>query len=221
MRKRTSVGRIFRRTYRDRNGELQKTSTWFLKYRVGDKSLVIPAGTDDYAEADRMLKRKLAAAEQQHSSDENCRVSLNQLLDIVIEDYRSKARHSTYDVEHRIAKHLRPFFGTRKPFEITATLLNEYIRSRTASAAPATVNKELAYLKRAFRLGYRHDPPFIEEVPMIPQLTATNSQILDHDDAMPEQLNAESLRRLEQHIQAKTQVVSESDAVLDNNGQSL
>jgi len=51
MRTHSSVGTIFQRSYRDRNGDLQKISTWYLKYRVADKSVVIPTGTPDYEEA--------------------------------------------------------------------------------------------------------------------------------------------------------------------------
>lgn len=74
-----------------------------------------------------MLGRKLAKAGELPCSDETSRISLNQLLDLVIEDYRSKDRHTTYDVEHRVDKHLRPFFGTKAPFEITVALLEQYV----------------------------------------------------------------------------------------------
>jgi hypothetical protein len=152
MRKENSTGRVFQRSYRDRKGGLQKTSTWFLKYQVGGKPVILPTGTQDHEGAVLMLRRKMAQATQPNHWDY---ALVDQLLDLVIEDYRSKGRHTTYDVEHRVAKHLRPFFGTKKPFEITPTLLNEYIGSRADNAAPATVNKELADLRRAFRLGYR------------------------------------------------------------------
>src|SRR5437899_8642508 len=117
-----------------------------------------------------MLRQKMAKAAQLHRSDEPNRVLVDQLFDLVIEDYRSKRRHTTYDVEHRVAKHLRPFFGTKRPFEITLTLLDEYVGSCAGKAAPATVNKELAYLRRAFRLGYRHQPQLVEAVPTIHRL---------------------------------------------------
>jgi hypothetical protein len=88
----------------------------------------------------------------------------------VIDDYRSKDRYTTYDVDHRVTKHLRPFFGAKEPIEVTATLLEQYVGSRAGNAAPATVNKELAYLRRAFRLGHRHEPQLVRAVPPIPTL---------------------------------------------------
>jgi hypothetical protein len=181
MGKKNSRGRVFQRSYRDRKGELQKTSTWFLKYQVGGKPVIISTGTQDHEEAVLMLRRKMAKAAQLNRWDEPDYVLADQLLDLVIEDYRSKRRHTTYDVEHRVAKHLRPFFGMKKPFEITLTLLDEYVRSRAGKVAPATVNKELAYLRRAFRLGYRHEPQLVEAVPTIRRLPIGKSGIFGHD----------------------------------------
>jgi hypothetical protein len=174
MRKNNSRRKIFQRSYRDRKGDLQKTSTWFLKCQVGGKPVILPTGTQDREEAVLILRRKMAEAAQLNRWDH---VLVDQLLDLVIEDYRSKGRHTTYDVEHRVAKHLRPFFGTKRPFEITPTLLDEYVGSRAGRAAPATVNKELAYLRRAFRLGYRHEPP----IPSIRKLPISKSRIFEHD----------------------------------------
>jgi hypothetical protein len=167
MRKENSTGKVFQRSYRDRKGGLQKTSTWFLTYQVGGKPVIISTSAQDYEEAVLMLRRRMAQAAQLHLSDEPNRVLIDQLLDLVIEDYRSERRDTTYDVKHRIAKHLRPFLGTKRPFEITLTLLDQYVGSRAGKAAPATVNKELAYLRRAFRLGYRHEPQLLEAIPNI------------------------------------------------------
>jgi hypothetical protein len=220
MAKQSSNGRIFQRAYRDRNGDLKWTSTWYLKYRDGGKSVVVPTGTDDYQEAVLILRRKLAKADHEDGSDENSRVLINELFNLVIEDYRSKGRHTAYDVEHRITKQLRPFFGMRKPSEITAMLLDEYVRSRTDSAAPATVNKELAYLKRALRLGHRHDPQLVKVVPLIPMLPTATSQSFDNDDSNSTGVNTQAVQRLERHIQAKNRRSLESDMVLDKNVKS-
>ncbi|MGI9070433.1 MAG: hypothetical protein ACR2JB_03655 [Bryobacteraceae bacterium] len=87
-----------------------------------------------------------------------------------------KRRQTTYDVEHRVAKHLRPFFGTKRSFEIILILLDQYVGSGADKAAPATVNKELAYLRRAFRLGYRHEPQLVEAVPTICMLPISKAE---------------------------------------------
>ncbi len=64
MGKKNSGGRVFQRSYRDRKGALQKTSTGFLKYQVGGKPVILSTGTQDYEEAVWMLHRKMAQAAQ-------------------------------------------------------------------------------------------------------------------------------------------------------------
>ena len=154
------------------------------------------------------------------STNETDGLLMNELLDLVIHDYRTKGRHTAYDVEHRVAKHLRPFFGTKKPFEITATLVYDYIQSCADKARPSTVNKELAYLRRALGLGYRHDPQLVKVVPPIPIVPLIHIPISERTDAAAEQVNQQLIRQLEQHIQRKDRHSSGSDMVLDKNAKS-
>jgi hypothetical protein len=42
------------------------------------------------------------------------RVTVDQLLDLVVEDYQLNKRDTTYDTEKRIDKHLRPYFGGKR-----------------------------------------------------------------------------------------------------------
>ena len=120
MDKKNSTGRVFQRIYRDRKGNLQKTSTWFLKYRIGDKPITIPTGTQDHQEAVAILRQKINRAAQLCHSDRSKRVLVNQLARFGDRRLSIKDRNTTYDVEHRVAKHLRPFFGAKEPTEITA-----------------------------------------------------------------------------------------------------
>jgi hypothetical protein len=124
MRKRIAAGSVFQRTYRDRNGVHRKTHTWFLKYYVNGKPLVVPSRTEDYSEAVSMLRQRIAkAARFAEYSSEPEHVLVDQLLDLVIEDYRFHRRNSTYDAEHRIQKHLRPAFGQKKAGVLTTTAI--------------------------------------------------------------------------------------------------
>jgi hypothetical protein len=111
-----SPGRVFQIIYRDRKVELDKTSTWFLKYRIGGMPVTIPSGTQDYEEAVAILQQKIDKATQLCRSDEFPSVVINQLLDLVIDDYRSKDRYTTYAVattdsarQHGSAIHVHTF----------------------------------------------------------------------------------------------------------------
>jgi integrase len=54
---------------------------------------------------------------------------------------------------------------------------------RAGQAEPATVNKELAYLRRAFRLGFQNEPQLVEKVPKFRMLPVDNARtgILPHE----------------------------------------
>ena len=69
-------------------------------------------------------------------------------------DYTVNGKRSLRDVTRRIRLHLEPFFGGRRMASITTTDARTYTAIRQeAGAANATVNRELAILKRAFRLA--------------------------------------------------------------------
>jgi integrase len=59
--------------------------------------------------------------------------------------------------------------------DLTTTLVREYVHERQKSeAANATINRELAVLKRALNLGRRHTPPKVARVVYVPMLEENN-----------------------------------------------
>jgi integrase len=121
---------------------------------------------------------------------------MNQLFDLLLEDYRYKERNSTYDVELRVDRHLRPFFGPSKAQEVTSKSIKRYVEARRRhdpKPENATINKELSFLRRAFKLGERNDPALVVHVPHFEMLPVDNARsgILTHEqyriirDALP------------------------------------
>ena len=194
MRKKIPTGSVYQSSYRGRDGKLRKSKTWFLKYYVNGKPERESTGTEDRTEAISILRQKMAkfarSGEYAHQTE---RVLVNQLLDLVVEDYTFYKRSSAYDAELRIDKHLRPFFGQKRPSEVTSPLIKRYTAARSNEAEAATVNKELAYLRRSFRLGLQHEPPLVEKVPHFRMLPVDNARtgMVDHEqyralrDALP------------------------------------
>jgi hypothetical protein len=154
------TGSVFQKSYRDRHGVAQKTATWYLKFYTNGKPMETSSGTEDYNEALKLLREKMAAAASKSYdySEDLDRVSVNQLLDLVVHDYRDENRQNTYDTSKRIDAHLRPFFGNKRAVDVGTKLMKEYRRLRITEAAEASVNKELAWLRRAFYLGLEHEP---------------------------------------------------------------
>lgn len=78
-------------------------------------------------------------------------------------------------MEQRWRLHLHPFFSKRRASDVTTDMVRRYIKQRTdESASPASVNRELAILKRAFNLGMESTPPKVRLVPHIPMFEEKN-----------------------------------------------
>jgi integrase len=197
MRKKIPSGAVFHKAYTDRHGRSCHTKTWYLKYYINGKPVVISAETEDYDEALSMLRTKMAQAVQQGEFTEHPeRVRMGQLFDLLLEFYRKHERRSTYDVERKIEKHLRPYFGKMKAVAVTSTVIGRYVGARRAPKkrpANASINRELAYVRRAMKLGAQQDPPLVLRVPHFEMLPEDNVRegVVTHEnyravrDALP------------------------------------
>ena len=86
-------------------------------------------------------------------------VTVSELLDDVLRDYRLNQKDFK-SAEQVVRLHLRPTFGTMAAARVATSDLQRYTEARLADgAAPATVNRSLALLRRAFNLGRKASPP--------------------------------------------------------------
>jgi hypothetical protein len=123
VRKKVPSGSVFHRTYRDKEGNLRKTATWFVNYYANGKPVRVATGTEDRDEAISILRESSPKASRYTEYSEHVElVTVYQLLDLVVEDYRLSNRATTYDSELRIEKHLRPFFGNKKAIAVTTAV---------------------------------------------------------------------------------------------------
>ena len=103
------------------------------------------------------------------------RITVAELADDFLRDYRINERKCLDDVVARWNLHLEPFFGAMKASEVTSDLVARYVDSRRLEkASNATVNREMAALKRMFRIGLQATPPKVNRVPKIPRLEENN-----------------------------------------------
>ena len=124
------------------------------------------------------------------------KVAFNQLAEDFLTDYRINGRDTLSKAE-RSVKYLKEFFGGMKATEVTTDKAKTYIEKRMGDEmSNASINRELAALKRMFHLGAQCTPPRVNLIPYIPMLKESNvrkgffenGEYLALRDALPEDL---------------------------------
>ncbi len=173
MKKMQGTGLVYRPTYVDKGtGERKEASTWWIQYYVRGVRFRESSGSRNRSIAENFLKQRLQAAARGEPFCRNAgRTTFEDLARILIEDYQTHARRSLERIEDALG-HLRGFFGAAaQATEITDDRIASYVDWRHEQrAAAATINRELAALRRAFRLAQRAGKvAFRPEISMLPE----------------------------------------------------
>ncbi len=167
MRRTAGTGSVYRPTYRAKDGKLRESRLWWIKYQVGARAIREPAKTKSKERAEEILRARLTGGV-------DGRTTFEDLASMIVADYQANGRRSVARVEQCL-EHLREAFGTRPAKAITADRITAYTAGRLEDGArPATVNRELAALKRAFRLAERAER--VARVPHIQLLEERNTR---------------------------------------------
>src|SRR5204863_9720351 len=111
----------------------------------------------DREEAERLLhQRQGEIATGRFLGSESRRITIANLCDLVIEDYKLERKRSLKVTEWRVEKHLRGAVGSTKASEFGTAHVKRYVAGRRqAGAQDATINRELAIIRRGFALPSR------------------------------------------------------------------
>ena len=140
---------------------------WHMKYYRGGVPVRESSGETNKIKAGDKLKDKVSPTLQALTGPRIGKVKISELAEDLFRDYRVNKRRSLAWTERRWKLHLAPVFGQMKARDLSIEDLNRYVDDRTkAEAENATINRELAVLKRAFNLGRKNSKVYY--VPAFP-----------------------------------------------------
>lgn len=125
------------------------------------------------------------------------KVGFEELAKDFLNDYRVNGKRSLNRAERSVRQLKKHFEGVRV-VDITTDRINDYIvERREQGKSNATINRELAALKRMLSLGAKCTPPKVVHVPYVPHLTENNVRtgFFEYDEyvavrnALPDYLN--------------------------------
>ncbi len=170
------------RRYREGSVYL-RGSTWWVQYYRNGKPYRESSHSDSEAKARKLLTRRMGEiAVGKFIEPKAERVTLKSLLDDLLTDYRINAKKSHGRVQDSV-DHLTSYFHDDRALTVTTDRIRAYIAYRQdEKAANATINRELAALKRAFNLGLQAQKLIAR--PYVPHLEENNVRrgFFEHGD---------------------------------------
>jgi integrase len=151
----------------------RRGSVFWVKYYKNGRPYRESTGSTLERDAKDLLNRRLGdIAAGRPVNPRADRIKLDELLDDLLTEYRVNERASLRRMKELVG-HLRPSLGHLRAAAVTTAEVNRYVGRRQADgAANATINRELAALKRAYSLAYQAGR--ILAKPHIPMLAENN-----------------------------------------------
>jgi integrase len=150
---------------------LRRGRIWWIRYSYLSQRREESSKSDNQRKAEQLLRQRIQECGKGRRIDPTAehRVRMEELFTALEKDYENNQRRSKDSLPFRL-KPLREAFGTAKALDVNAARIARYVSDRLAAGmARATVNRELAALKRSMSLAVEQER--LSSVPKIKMLT--------------------------------------------------
>jgi integrase len=169
-----------RRRWKRGGGAVRKMGrVFYIRYCVGKRRIDEKTDASTESEARKLLNERLGDVSKGVTPAAASKTKLRELYEDMRADYRNRGQR--LDVLDSRWKHLEPAFGEELVATITSPRIQRYIDvRRKEKAADATVQREIAALRRMLRLGYATRK--VGQLPYFPTIRVENARMVFFDD---------------------------------------
>ena len=168
------TGTLFQHKYRDKDGKSVLGKTWIIQYYRDGRRIREHTGQTSRRKAQDILTERLGQVAKGEWIAPRKPVRVEEL-------YRALETHNKVHAPQKVRgmawrwKHLSPAFALVYAINVTTTAIDKYAEQRQKEgAANATINRELATLRRMFNFGRRTNKRL--EVPPFTMLAENNTR---------------------------------------------
>ena len=155
---------------------------WYLKYYRNGMPVRESSGTDKKRKAEKMLRQRIGEiATGTYVEAVDRKISIDELYSALLDDYKNNELASYEGALQRWQRpakegepmpgpgRLKQNFGGWRALAVTTDMLNKYVAAcRDLGLSNATINRDIAALRRAFKLALRAGK--IQKCPNFPHL---------------------------------------------------
>jgi integrase len=152
----------------------RRGNIWWISYYVRNRPIQESSGSAQKGDAENLLKRRIGEVAAGVRVGPQ-RATIGDLCKLVIEDYRMRGLSDANHVQMRYNSNIAPLLGRLLASRFGQNQIWQYIENRRSDGASnGTINRELAIVRRGFKLGAQQDLPLVQRQPAIPVLPETN-----------------------------------------------